>query len=315
VYGGAPVAGLIQHEGASEGDLEGALRGPLVGGRPPTSLASRVARGELVAVAALALGLVAHLAVFSRLEHTASQVRLYARFRDQLANGVAPLGQVSGSGRLYANGTPVALLEIPRLHLREVVSEATTSAVLTSGPGHQRNTPLPGQPGTSVIQGRAATYGGPFGGLHRLRPGDDVTVITGVGTAHFKVVDRRVDGGPGAPVLPTGGARLTLVTARGLPFIPVGVLRVDADLVGRTFGPSPMPVTTIPRDEQAMGAQTDTIYALVLWLEALAGVAIAAVWCWRRVGRVQTWIVLLPLAALVIYYCAGQAVRLLPNLM
>jgi LPXTG-site transpeptidase (sortase) family protein len=278
-------------------------------------MAAVVGRGELVIVALIALGFLAHLTVISRFEHNAAQVRLYARFRDQLANGVAPLGQVSDSGRLLANGTPMALLEIPRLHLREVVSEATTSAVLTQGPGHQRNTPFPGQPGTSVVDGRAAAYGGPFGGLRELKAGDPITVTTGEGTAHFKVVDIRDDGGPGAPPLPAGTARLTLVTARGLPFMPVGVTRVDADLVGTPLAASPMPVTTVPRSELPLGTQTDSLYALVLWLEALVVVAVLGIWSWRRWSPVRTWIIGFPVGALVLYYVFGQVVRLFPNLL
>jgi sortase A len=283
--------------------------------RRTRSIAALIGRGELMVVALIAFGFVAHLTVVSRLEHNAAQVRLYARLRDQLANGVAPVGQVSDSGRLLANGTPMALLEIPRLHLREVVSEATTSAVLTQGPGHQRNTPFPGQPGTSVIDGRAAAYGGPFGGLHRLRAGDPITVTTGEGTSHFKVIDTRNDGGPSAPPLAAGAARLTLVTARGLPYVPVGVTRVDADLVGAPLAPSPMPVTAVLRSDLPLGTQTDSIYALVLWLEALVAVAVLGIWCWRRWSPVRTWIVGFPVGALVLYYVFGQTVRLFPNLL
>jgi sortase A len=66
-------------------------------------------------------------------------------------------------------GTPVALLEIPRLGLREVIVEGTSSDPMMSGPGHRRDTPLPGQVGTSVIAGWRATYGGPFRSIDQLR--------------------------------------------------------------------------------------------------------------------------------------------------
>jgi len=174
---------------------------------------------------------------------------------------------------------------------------------------------LPGQPGTSVIDGRAAAYGGPFGGLHRLKPGDPITVTTGEGTAHFTVVDVRSDGGQGPPRLALGGARLTLVTARGLPFLPVGVLRVDADLVGKPLAASPLPVTTVPRSELPMGTQTDSLFGLVLWLEALVAIGVLGVWWWHRYGPVKTWVVAFPVGALVTYYVAGEVVRLLPNLL
>ncbi|NHA00350.1 hypothetical protein G5V59_10155 [Nocardioides sp. W3-2-3] len=78
----------------------------------------------------------------------------------------------------------------PRLDVEQVVVEGTAPGDLFAGPGHLRSTVLPGQAGTSLVYGRAATYGGPFGrldeparggpdrghhgagrgGLHRARP-------------------------------------------------------------------------------------------------------------------------------------------------
>ncbi|MFD1273890.1 sortase domain-bontaining protein [Streptomyces kaempferi] len=71
------------------------------------------------------------------------------------------MAQTDQQGDLLAPGTPVALIDIPAAHLHQVVLEGTDSGVLTDGPGHRRDTPLPGQSGTSVLMGRAAAYGGP----------------------------------------------------------------------------------------------------------------------------------------------------------
>ena len=48
------------------------------------------------------------------------------------------------------------------------------------GPGHQRNTVLPGQEGTSVLMGRAATYGRPFADLTELSRTPVAVISAGV---------------------------------------------------------------------------------------------------------------------------------------
>jgi LPXTG-site transpeptidase (sortase) family protein len=270
----------------------------------------------MVVLALIAGGLVLHLVLLSGLHHRSSQQRAYDLFRYELAQGTAPLGQTDRAGHLLELGTPVALVEIPSLHLHEVVGEGTTSAVLMDGPGHRRDTPLPGQAGTSVIFGRAAAYGGPFKHLHELRNGDTIRVTTGQGVSTFTVIDKRESGDPAPPAVASGQGRLVLETATGLPFVPGGVLRVDADLQTQTFTtpPSVIPSSLLPSSEQPLGTDTSMLWALVLWLEALVLVAVAIVWSWHRWGRHQTWIVLVPLAVLISFYVVAEFMRLLPNL-
>ena len=62
----------------------------------------------------------------------------------------------------------MALLSIPRLRISQVVVEGTASGDTLAGPGHLRKTVIPGQVGTSVVMGRAVTYGAPFGDLDQL---------------------------------------------------------------------------------------------------------------------------------------------------
>ena len=49
-----------------------------------------------------------------------------------------------------------------------VVVEGTTPGEPDAGPGHLRDTPLPGQAGVSVVFGRRATFGAPFASLPQL---------------------------------------------------------------------------------------------------------------------------------------------------
>ena len=60
-----------------------------------------------------------------------------------------------------------------------VVVEGTSSSDLLEGPGHLRDSPLPGQLGESIVMGKSATAGAPFGGIARLRKGDVINVTTG----------------------------------------------------------------------------------------------------------------------------------------
>jgi LPXTG-site transpeptidase (sortase) family protein len=283
----------------------------------PRNPVRQVGATAMILVTAIAGALVLHLVLISGLEHRSAQQRSYDRFRYELAQGTAPVAQTERSGQLVELGSPVALLEIPSLHVREVVGEGTTSTVLMDGPGHRRDTPLPGQSGSSVIMGRAAAYGGPFKHLHELKPGATITVTTGQGVSKYTVIDKRESGDPSPPPLASGKGRLVLETATGLPFIPGGILRVDANLDTQTF-PTPasvIPSGALPSSEEALGTDTSTLWALVLWLEALVLVAVAIVWSWHRWGRHQTWIVLAPLALLISLYVVNEFMRLLPNLM
>jgi LPXTG-site transpeptidase (sortase) family protein len=276
-----------------------------------------VGRVALILIAAITLSLVAYVTVLSGLEHRAAQSSQFAQFRKALALGTAPVGQTDSSGKLLAFGTPVALLEIPAIHVHQVVGEGTTSEVLTKGPGHRRDTPLPGQPGTSIIMGRQAAFGGPFKHIDDLKRGAKITAVTGLGTSTFKVLDVRHAGDPIPPPLPSGAGRLTLITAAGTSFMPRGLVLVDADLVSRPLSSAPAALGygSLQSSEHANAGDTSTLWALVLWLEALVLVAVGIVWSWQRWGHYQTWIVFFPLTAVVGYFVADQFVRLLPNLL
>lgn len=273
-----------------------------------------LARTALLVLAVVMVGFFVDLAFVGRLEHDAAQTRAFNRFRVQLANGIAPTGQLDARGRLLPAGTPVALLEIRAIGLREVVSEGTSSSSLESGPGHVRTTVLPGQAGISTIFGRASAYGGPFGGLHRLRHGEKITVTTGVGSSTFVVLDLRRAGDP-VPPLASGSGRLVLATAAGAPFLPSGVLWVDADLTTSVQPSAGLALAGLPRNQLPMATDTSSLWVLAFLLQALILVTIGAVWSWRRWGRSQTWVVFFPLTALIAYYVGDQVTRLLPNLL
>src|ERR1700691_1872497 len=131
-----------------------------------------VLRIALLVVAVTMMGVALKLVVVSRLEQRSSQFREFGQLRYQFAGGTGPISPVQSHHVPLALGTPMALLTIPSIGLREVVDEGTNSQVLLSGPGHLPSTVFPGGLGTSVIYGRASTYGGPFAKISQLRKGD-----------------------------------------------------------------------------------------------------------------------------------------------
>jgi sortase A len=274
-------------------------------------------RAVLVFVGALAVGLVLQLALISSIQQRSAQQRAFDRYRGELANGTAPIGPTDTKGRLLAPGSPVAYLEVPSIGIRQVVVEGTSAGALFTGPGHRRDTPLPGQAGVSLIMGRRAAYGGPFAHIGRLEPGAIVHVTTGEGVFDYRVVDVRHAHDRMPAAVKAGSGRLILATAAGRPFVPSDVLWVDADLTVPAIAPSPGRIATgaLPASDLPMAADTSTLWTLALWLQALIIVVLAGIWAWHRWGRAKAWIVFLPPLLLVGLEAAGEAAKLLPNLL
>lgn len=270
----------------------------------------------MVLFAGLMLGFVLHLVAVSPLAEHRSQQMLYNQFRGELAYGTAPIGQVDVNGHLLKQGAPVALISIPSLGITDTVVEGTASRTLLLGPGHRRDTPLPGQEGISVIYGRQAAYGGPFRRISTLKPGDTITTTTGQGPATYKVLDVRYAGDK-APSMPSSTAgRLTLVSATGTPFVSGKVVRVDAQLVGAAK-PTPQPVLrpgTLTSAEDPLGTDSSGWLPMFLLLQLALVVGLLIVLALRRWGKWHTWIVGVPLVLVLGVEIAKQVVVVLPNL-
>ncbi|MGW7382446.1 sortase [Streptomyces sp. NPDC054794] len=276
-----------------------------------------LARGGLLSLAALLLGISAQLLLISGIQEHSAQHAAFDELREQLALGTAPVSQTDQQGKLLAPGTPVALIDVPTLNLNQVVLEGTDSTVMTDGPGHRRDTPMPGQAGTSVLMGRAGAYGAPFAHLADLAEGDTFSVTTGQGKAKYQVTDVRRAGDPAPVALASGKGRLVLITATGARFMPAGVLRVDAELISAPFQ-TPSAVIrsgTLPESEEPLAHPSGVPWPLVMWLQALLLAAVAAVWAWHRWGRHQTWIVFAPVVAVLGLQVATRTTELLPNLL
>ncbi|MFP6654404.1 MAG: class GN sortase [Myxococcota bacterium] len=94
----------------------------------------------------------------------------------------------------WADTWPVARLKIPRLSASMIVLAGASGRSLAFGPGHTQGSPLPGEPGTSIVSGHRDTH---FAVLKELRQGDEITIeradgrITHYEVEHLQVADAR----------------------------------------------------------------------------------------------------------------------------
>nr|WP_042190228.1 sortase [Kibdelosporangium sp. MJ126-NF4]CEL19178.1 Putative sortase (Surface protein transpeptidase) [Kibdelosporangium sp. MJ126-NF4]CTQ95021.1 Putative sortase (Surface protein transpeptidase) [Kibdelosporangium sp. MJ126-NF4] len=270
---------------------------------------TRLLTQALLVLAALALGFAAYLLLLSPIQYDRAQSLLYAKARESLADTTMPTG-----GKIDA-GTPVAVLEIPGLALNQIVVEGTSGSQLALGPGHGRTSPLPGQPGTSVLMGRAQSYGAPFKEIGKLQPGDEVNATTAQGKFTYRVERVRREGDPQPPV--AGRGRLMLISAEGGDLTgPERTIFVDTTLTGDTVAAPRGRSTTLLPEEAALKRDSGVLIDLVLWLQVLALAIGLFVWARMRWGRWETWLVGTPVVVAATWQVyQSAAVAVLPNLL
>ena len=280
--------------------------------RRPAEGPAAVVSSAATMVALVSLWFVAQALFLSDVSQEREQDLLYTKFRKDLAAATVSLGPTTPPGE------PVALLSIPRLGLSQVVVEGTASGDTLAGPGHLRKTVLPGQVGTSLVMGRAATYGAPFGRLDQVVVGDEIKVVMGQGEVSFDVVNVRRAGDPYSQPLAAGGARLTLVTAEGsgrlAALTPSSVLYVDADAPKGFVPPSGLP-RSVPDSELALHRDPSAYPLLALHLALLLAVTLGVVAARQRWSAAAVWVVAAPLALALAWSTTDVVMRLLPNVM
>jgi sortase A len=285
----------------------------------PKTLVSQLTSSVTVLLAILLLAFVLEVTALGAVRHARNQDVAYKELRTDFANSVGPTGQLDQDGTPLPLGKPIALLNIPSIGLREVVLEGTTARVLQSGPGHRRDSVFPGQPGTSVIFGRQAGYGGPFRKITDLKPGATIEVVTGesAATIKYSVTKIRYAGDKGVVSTDPKVGRLTLVTGHGPLFMPTDAVRVDATLVteplaapGFAFGAS-----ALDGSENAMAGDDSGALQLFLWAQLLLVLSVLLAWVRSVWGQWQSWLVTVPVLGFVGFKVAGLVAQLLPNLM
>ncbi len=265
--------------------------------------AARSAAVSVLFLAALTVGFVGYLLGVSGIQESGAQHRLYATLAGELGQELGPLGPTT-------IGAPVAVLTIPSIGIHDVVVvEGTTPQALELGPGHLRNTPLPGQEGMSVIYGRRTTFGAPFGNLDGLRPGDKITAITQQGTSVYKVV---AVGDSQHPVKDPTLNRLVLLTASS-PDVPAYYLEIDAHLVSAAQNGF-VQLPAIGPSEQAMAGDTGALVMTMIWGLALALTAVGGAVAAARWSPWPVYLVILPAVLAIVWNLYENLAALLPNL-
>ncbi len=287
---------------------------PLVKEAPPTAApvsdTVSIVSTSLTVLALVVAWFLAQLMVLGGVEQGRAQDRLYDEFRGQLAAATAPTGGIIGPG------APVAVMSIPSLGWEQVVTEGTSAGTLLDGPGHRRDTVLPGQAGVSLVYGRSSTFGRPFAPILSDAKGTTMTVVTGQGTATYTVGSVRRAGDP-MPPAPSGTAsRITMVTSDGSSALTPGdVVYIDATSTGETFAAPPGRLNAIAPSEVAMAADRSVMPALALSLGALALATVGVLVARRRFGAARTWLIGAPVVVALAWMSADLTTYLLPNLL
>jgi len=170
----------------------------------------------------------------------------------------------------FAQGSPVAIIEIPKLGIESVVIEGSSSRDTARAIGHLFGSSGPGQEGNAVLVGRSAAFGADFKDLKTLTDGDKISISTIQGKSEY-VVDSALEIPTGGPLAATSDNRLTLVT--GDPILTSSsMLAVTASIVGNPFIPYPQNpgwLATHPLNDQSF-----PIAQLVLLLSVIAMIGI-----------------------------------------
>jgi sortase A len=155
---------------------------------------------------------------------------------DALAADLATSSIGQPAAPILEPGSPLALIEIPRVDLRAMVVEGVDSHSLKTAAGHLPGTAIPGYPGNSVVAAHRDTL---FAGLKNVRLGDVINWRTGGRAYTYRVSSIDVVTPTAMHVIePTSHPSLTLITCFPFDFV----------------GPAPMRFIVSATQESAMAS-------------------------------------------------------------
>lgn len=264
--------------------------------------ATVVAIGLMVLTGLLAsFGL--YLFVGSGLAANRHQDVLYSQLEETLSQATVPVAGV------IPVGTPLGIVDIPRIGVEQVFVEGSASEQTITGPGLKPDSVLPGQEGVSLLVGRRATFGAPFRQLDQLEPGDRIVVTTGQGRFTYVVDLVRTSDAP-ATEIEQVPARLTLITSD--PAVtPSRSLMVTARLQGDAQ-PTSTGQTAAADDTPGEGSSGRGV-ALLLWAQALLLVTVVVTWAALRFNVRAIWIGAVPVLLAILWNVYENLAVLLPN--
>jgi sortase A len=225
------------------------------------------------------------VALYTAFEYGVSDV-MYSRRQSNLS------ADFESSRPSLASGTAVAHLQIRTLGTDTYVVENDSLASLRGGPAHRSDTPLPGQPGNSIIVGHHNRYGAPLDGIERLRVGDHiVTTARGGRPVTFTVAAaERTSGLASTLFAASTDARLTIATGHG------GRLSSDLYVVQAVVDAKAPAILSAPVGLKR--AQGGYVGAMVVANVAFIGAVAAYAWMRKRYGRLLVLVVIAPLVVL-----------------
>jgi sortase A len=144
------------------------------------------------------------------------------------------------------DGEAIGRIEIPRIDLDIVVVQGTGTSGLQKGPGHYKQTSIPGQPGTVAIAGHRTTYLAPFNDIDDIEDGDEIRIEMPYGAFTYTVEKHDiVDPGDVHIIKPVGYERLVLTachpkhSAAQRYAVFAKLTRIDSFAVGGSDWPAP----------------------------------------------------------------------------
>ncbi|MDQ6911137.1 MAG: sortase, partial [Actinomycetota bacterium] len=212
-------------------------------------------------------------------------------------------------------GAPVAILEIGKLSVQQVVVEGVASSQTRAGPGHVAGTAGPGQPGNSVIVGRAHAFGKPLSGLAQLRKGSRILVTTTQGQSVYVVDDVRHVDLSGKTIDETYGRskddRLTLITSSSsVPWNGSAAIVAVAKMETVPFVQTPQGGRV--SGHSGMDGESGALSSVILCLALYGCVMAGSVFAYRRLSLTSAYLLTIAPAAAVTVIAAETLSRLLP---
>ncbi|MEZ0074719.1 sortase [Planotetraspora sp. GP83] len=322
---GMPATGATSTTGAMTGFVPPAPRAKrktlreFVNGLPPevrrlggVSMTALTFMGALLLAFSLYASSIGHL-TYERNQRIMID-QLNENFRVAAAIAAAPVAGDKNLAALPPRGEPIALLEIPKIGVREAVVQGTGTAELRSAVGHYRPSPMPGQVGNTVLAGHRNLYGAPFARIAELNRGDKIVATTQEGRFSYTVETtlRARTGEQDFISQATIVNRLTLLTTSDGDR-PGGRLAVIARLDGQAASLKTRDPNQVKLDELGLGRDPSAWWPTLGWGAVFFGLLSGTLMLYRRWRRISTYLLTTPaLLAIALIWFEALA-RLIPS--